>query len=129
MSLPAALMPGVVHNYAEVVDIGRKLNNTGKPTPGERNTFGALLYRAGQYQGSLSQLKRSIDAQKGKGNAFDWVFTAMARHKSKQPGDREAPARAKALANTTPTTWQYRVAEALLKKPNGRLQPPPSPRE
>ena len=121
----AALMPGVVHNYAEVVDIGRKLNNTGKPTPGERNTFGALLYRAGQYQGSLSQLKRSIDAQKGKGNAFDWVFTAMARHKSKQPGDRDALARAEALANTTPTTWQYRVElSALLEEAERELKAP-----
>ena len=86
----AALIPEGVRNYGQIIDIGRDLTSSRSATASEFNTFGAVLYRAGQYSGSLTFLKKSIDAQKGKGNAWDWVFTAMARHRSRQPGDRDA---------------------------------------
>ena len=67
----------------------------------------------------------SIDGQNGKGNAHDWVFKAMALHKSRRAGADEALARSKAIfAETPPATWQDRVeltvlieeAEELLKR-------------
>jgi hypothetical protein len=99
------------------------LSNTRNPNARECSTFGALLYRAGEYQGSLSLLKKSIDAQKRTGNAFDWVFTAMARHKSRQPGDRDALDRAKGLAKASAITWQRRVElNALLAEADEELK-------
>ncbi len=124
-----ALMPNAVHSYAEAVEIGNRLVKGRNPEPYHIGTFGGVLYRAGLYPSSLSYLKVSIDAQKGEGNPWDWVFTAMARHKSRQPGDREALSRAKAMFEKSPPTWwQHRIelkvlfneAEELLKTPPPR---------
>ncbi len=121
-----ALMPNAVRSYAKVVDIGAKLLSKGKPTANEFGTYGALLYRAGNYRNSLTYLKRSIDALKADQNAWDWVYTAMALHKTGQPGDREALSRAKAIFEKSPPTWWrhqielkvvFKEAEELLKTP------------
>jgi serine/threonine protein kinase/WD40 repeat protein len=110
-----ALMPNVVRNYTEVVDIGRKLVNHRNPDANNCSTFGSVLYRAGQYAAALTYLKRSMDAPDANRNVYDWLFTAMARHKSKQPGDREALATAKSLAEKTPApTWQHRLERKSL---------------
>ena len=123
----AALMPNSLRSYAQAVDIGSNLVKGRNPNPNTFNTFGAVLFRAGLYPSSLSYLKRSIDAQKGEGTAWDWVFTAMARHKAKQSGDRDALAKAKAIVEKSPpASWQHRVelkallseAEELLKTPS-----------
>ena len=125
----AALMPHALRSYAEVVDIGSKLVKGRNADPNNFNTFGAVLFRAGLYPSSLSYLKRSIDAQKGEGNPWDWVFTAMARHKAMQPGDRDALSKAKTIVKKSPPTWwQHRVelkalldeAEEMLKTPSPR---------
>ncbi len=122
----AALLPDAVSSYAEVLEIARKLNNTRNPAPNECNTFGALLYRAGHYSSSLALLKMSIDGKHGKGDAFDWVFTAMARHKSNLPGDREALARARELTKESATTWQLRVElNTLIEEAEHQLKLPP----
>ena len=122
-----ALMPDAVRNYTEFVNIGRKLVNHRNPAPNNCNTFGGVLYRAGQYAGALTYLKRSIDAADGNRNVYDWLFTAMARHKSKQPGAREALATAKALAEKFPTSpWQFRAErKALFEEAEKELSLPP----
>ncbi len=122
-----ALMPDVVRNYTEVVDIGRKLTNHRNTDPNLCNTFGAVLYRAGQYSAALTFLKRSIDAPDENRNVYDWLFTAMARHRSKQPGDREALAKAKALAEKFPApSWQHRAErESLFAEAEKELSLPP----
>ena len=54
---------------------------------------------------------------------MDWLFTAMARHKSRQPGDRDALAKAKALIEESPPSWwQLRVElNALLEEAEQEL--------
>jgi uncharacterized protein HemY len=69
------------------------------------NTYGALLYRAGRYSGAVTFLNKAIEDQKGQGNAFDWVFLAMALHRLGQPGDRAAFDRARILAKQTTDPW------------------------
>lgn len=123
-----ALMPDALRNYTAVVNIGRKFINTGKPSANECNTFGSVLYRAGQYQSSLSFLKRSIDAQNGRGNTFDWLFTAMALHKSHQPGAQEALSKSKALAGEYSSWWQHRVELKALMEEAEQVLTLPAPR-
>jgi serine/threonine protein kinase/tetratricopeptide (TPR) repeat protein len=122
-----ALMPNAVRSYAEIVDIGSNLVKGRNPDPNSFNTFGAVLYRAGLYPSSLSYLRRSIHSQKGEGNPWDWVFTAMALHKSKQYGDRDALAKAKAIVEKSPPSWwQHRVElKALFKEAEELLKTSP----
>jgi tetratricopeptide (TPR) repeat protein len=120
------LMPGAVRNYSAAVDLGHRLMNTGKPDANERNTFGALLYRAGKYEAALIQLKRSIDGQNGRGNAWDWVFTAMARHRARHAGAKEALAKAKELRGESESNWRLRVElNRLLEEAERELTLPP----
>jgi hypothetical protein len=123
----AALIPNAVRDYTEVVELGRKLMNIPATGGVYFNTYGAILYRAGQHPSAIGFLRRSIDAQKGKGNAFDWVFMSMARHKSRQPGDREALEQAKALSKSASLPWDERVElSALLEEATQELDLPPS---
>jgi tetratricopeptide (TPR) repeat protein len=46
-----------------------------------RNTSGAVLLRAGRPEESVRALEESIRLNGHGGNAFDWLFLAMARHK------------------------------------------------
>ncbi len=110
-----ALMPNAVRNYTDWINIGKKLVDHRKPDPNNCNTHGAVLCRAGQYRPALTYLKLSLDAPDGNRNIYDWLFTAMARHKSKQPGDREAFDKARALAERVPAqSWHYRVERSAL---------------
>jgi len=105
----AALIPNAVGNYTEIVSLGSKLMNVRPTSAVFFNTFGAILYRAGQYKSALTHLQLSIDAQKGNGNAFDFVLMAMARHKLKQPDSRTALDRAMALSKSASMDWIERV--------------------
>jgi serine/threonine protein kinase/uncharacterized protein HemY len=49
------------------------------------NTLGAAQYRAGNWQGAIAALERSMELRRG-GDSFDWFFLAMARW---QLGERE----------------------------------------
>jgi serine/threonine protein kinase/WD40 repeat protein/tetratricopeptide (TPR) repeat protein len=121
----AALIPNAVRTYSEVIEIGRKIAGSRTATGNEWNTFGAILYRAGQYPSSLTFLKKSIDSQKGKGNAYDWVFTAMARHRSRQSGAQQALARARELADDFARSWQNRIElDSLFEEADQELKLP-----
>jgi len=86
----AALMPDALPNYTEVVHIASKLMDIKGNGATYLNTYGSLLYRVRQYRAAVSHLNKSIEAKKGKGDAFDWIFLAMAKHRLKEPGDQEA---------------------------------------
>jgi tetratricopeptide (TPR) repeat protein len=121
----AGLIPNAVRNYGEVIEVGRRLSGSRSAGANEHNTFGAVLYRAGQYSSSLTFLKKSIDGKKGKGNAWDWVFTAMARHRSGQPGDRQALDQARKLASDPALSWSSRLElTSLLEEAENELELP-----
>ncbi len=122
-----ALMPDAVRNYTDVLNIGRTLVNHRNPDPNNCNTYGAVSYRAGNYSACLTYHKRSLDAKDPQRNAFDWIFTAMARHKSRQPDAPKALASARAIIEGLSTgSWEARVElQTLLKEAERTLALPP----
>jgi hypothetical protein len=90
------------------------------------NTYGALLYRRGDYRGAVNYLRRSIDTQKGIGSWADWVFVAMALHRQRQPGDQEALATARRLAAKTNQSLNDKIEiRYLLDEAERELKLPP----
>jgi hypothetical protein len=122
-----ALIPNAVGNYTRIVEIDRKVMNT---RAGDnwtfRDTYGAILYRSGQYKLAIANLERSIKDRKGKGSALDWAFMAMARHRLRQAGTREALEQARILSNNATADWGARVeTSALLEEAKKELDVPP----
>ncbi len=77
----AALVPGAVADYRKVLHMMQPLINAKNVGWAYLNTYGALLYRNGEYQGAINFLRRSIDAQKGRerlliGFSSPWPGTA-----------------------------------------------------
>jgi len=124
----AALLPDALAEYNDVLKRAKKLMDEKAPGATSFRTYGALLYRAKQYPNATGFLNRSIEAQNGKGNVFDWVFLAMARHRAKQPGDRDALAHAKAVARSGVVDWTTRAEiDHLLAEADQELRLPAPP--
>jgi serine/threonine protein kinase/tetratricopeptide (TPR) repeat protein len=94
----AAILPGALADYSSVLAIAKKAMDDKAVTPNQFQTYGALLYRAKQYQSAVTFLNKAIDARKGKDNPFDWAYLAMARHRVKMATAKTALARAESLA-------------------------------
>ncbi len=105
----AALLPGGLSNYDEAKKSAKKLVDGNKVDPAFFRTYGAILYRTRADAAAIRQLERAIEAQTNKGSAFDWVFLAMARHRLKQPGDKDALERAEGHG-AVPRAWTGRCA-------------------
>ena len=119
----AALIPDAVETksgYEEVLRRARKLIDTKNRGSTELRTYGVLLYRAGQHQGAIGFLNRSIRDTNSKGAAFDYLFLAMASHRLGQSGDRAALKRATELAQNAPSSWEERVQLKALMDEAGR---------
>jgi serine/threonine protein kinase/tetratricopeptide (TPR) repeat protein len=122
-----ALIPNAVRDYAPLIAIGKKLMNQPKPDPNHFQNYGAILYRAKNYPSAISFLERSISGEKRPANAFDWIFIAMARHMSRQPGEREALEKARASFGKD-SSWPNRLQyQALLEEAEEVLRLPPPP--
>ncbi len=122
----ATLIPDAVRDYSELLEMGRKLVDKQQPGGNNYNTYGSILYRARRYKPALTFLQKSIDAQKGEGNAHDWVFTAMARYKSRQPGASQALERAQAMAKGLTGTRGIEI-HALVAEAEAEFRLPPPP--
>jgi tetratricopeptide (TPR) repeat protein len=51
-----------------------------KPDRIRLNTLGSILHRAGQHEKAIARLEEAIAAHGQGGNAYDWLFLAMAHH-------------------------------------------------
>ena len=101
-----SLMPGVLTDYSAALSIAKKLMDEKSILPEYFQTYGALLFRAKQYQSATNFLKRAIENQKGKQDPFDWVFLAMARHRLKLATDKAAYNKANTLAKEASSDWE-----------------------
>jgi len=78
---------------ARAVELARK---TVELTPADRahwNTLAVALYRAGELEQALDAFGRSGELGNG-GDAYDWFFVAIAKHKLKQGGAKKTYERA-----------------------------------
>ncbi len=105
----ASVIPGVLSDYANVLLLAKKPMDSKSVASYSLHTYGALLFRAKQYQGAANYLRRAIDAQKGKDDPFDWVFLAMARHRLKLATAKDALNRAIAATNSVASDWELSV--------------------
>jgi serine/threonine protein kinase/WD40 repeat protein/tetratricopeptide (TPR) repeat protein len=118
----ATYMRGALADYTEVLQVARKLLDDKSNAARYAATYGALLYRAKQYQDAAGFLHRSIEAQKGKAGTYCWVFLAMARHRLKLPTDKQAFDRAVELAKDPSLIWERRAEyQGLLEEAKREL--------
>jgi WD40 repeat protein/tetratricopeptide (TPR) repeat protein len=72
------LAPGAVADSARVVHLAEEAVKAGPGNAAFKNTLGAALYRAGQYDKALAQLDAAIKKQGVEGTPGDWLFLALA---------------------------------------------------
>jgi tetratricopeptide (TPR) repeat protein len=77
-----ARFPGAVDDWKQVKKLAAlAAGPRGRRSMNGLNTLGAVLYRAGDYEGAISAIEEGIDLRGDGGVLEDWVFLAMARHK------------------------------------------------
>lgn len=126
----AALIPSAVEprsRYDELLRRAKRIIDTKQAGYFYLNTYGALLYRAGQYPSAVNFLNRSIRDPKNPGSALDYVLLAMATHRLKQGDAQSALKRAGELATRGAPSWDKRVElRALLAEAKAELKQPPA---
>jgi WD40 repeat protein/Flp pilus assembly protein TadD len=121
-----ALGPGALHNIQPAVDAARRAVQADPKNRYARNTLGAILYRAGQYEEAVKELNESIRLNQAGGVWADFFFLAMAHHRLGKPTEAKGwlAKSTRPEAKPPPTFWVYplewdlldREAEALLKQ-------------
>jgi tetratricopeptide (TPR) repeat protein len=81
MAWTFALGPDALTNWTALVGSVERAANQAPRDVALRNTLGAVLLRAGRPEEATRALEESIRLQGHGGNAFDWLFLAMARHR------------------------------------------------
>src|SRR5262249_20582079 len=82
--LMAALAPDVVKAPADLVRRAEKILQGASDEYVALLAYGAALYRAGDWARAADQLRKAQDVHGQGGAAFDWLFLAMAHHRSGQ---------------------------------------------
>ncbi len=125
----ATLKPGALVDYTHALTLAKKPMDSKTVSADDFLTYGALSYRARQYQSAVNLLTRAIEARKGKGDAFDWVFLAMARHQIKAPNAKESLKKAVELSKDAfKGDWESKAEiQVLLEEARVELGLPSQP--
>lgn len=84
-----------------------------------RNTYGAVLYRAGRAPEAIEQLEKAIALQTGHGQFHDWLLLALAHHRlghSEQSSTCLARARSTKPKSANNWSWEQAEVELLLEE-------------
>jgi WD40 repeat protein len=101
-----ARFPGAVDDWKQVAKLAAlAAGPEGRRSTNGLNTLGAVLYRAGDYEGAISAIEEGIDLRGDGGVIEDWVFLAMARHK---------------LGQKSAGLWLRKAQKALEKREKAR---------
>jgi tetratricopeptide (TPR) repeat protein len=78
-----SLGPDAVDDYTLPLALAEQAASKAQPADRHAilNTRGAVLYRAGRFREAIRCLKEGMDADRGQGNAHDWLFLAMAHQR------------------------------------------------
>jgi tetratricopeptide (TPR) repeat protein/tRNA A-37 threonylcarbamoyl transferase component Bud32 len=98
-----------VRNPQQAVDLARQAVKTAPQEGTFWNTLGAAHYRAGNWKQCLEALEKSTELRQG-GDAFDWLFMAMAFHRLRKPAE----------ANT----WLDKAVQWMAQAEQGKLNNP-----
>ncbi len=79
--MEAGHRPGWLARSPAALALARKAVELSPDTAIYLNTLGVAEYRAGEFAGAIATLEKSLAAAKGKSDAFDLFFLAMARHR------------------------------------------------
>jgi tetratricopeptide (TPR) repeat protein len=126
-----SLGPDALPDLKPAVECARLAVRTSPKDAGSRNTFGAILYRAGQYREAVTELNESVKLNTSGGTAFDFLFLAMAyRRLVKADESRTALAQAKQTRDKNPPVfWTEELELELLLREAESLIPAPDAKE
>lgn len=128
------LGPQAVKDPALPVQLARKAVNSDPDNGGYRFTLGAALYRAGDFDAAVRELKLVVEKDRGGGPVEAKLFLAMAYHRLERPkAAKDWYARAREQFRqvrqvSRPLPWQARLGWQLLgEEAKALLQGPPQP--
>ncbi len=120
-----AMVPDAFKDYTTALRLTQRFADGRQADADAFSNYGAVLYRARRYEGSLHYLDRATQHRGKKGSPFDWVFLAMARHHAKRPSAHQALATARELAKDSTLAWPQRAElEHLIKEAEFALKVP-----
>jgi len=105
-----ALGPDAVHDLSQPVRLAEKAVAESPGTYLYLNTLGAVLYRAGAYDDTIRRLDQAMKAHGQGGNAWDWLFLAMAHQRAGRPEEARR--------------WYDKAASWIEQAEQGKVQDP-----
>jgi WD40 repeat protein/tetratricopeptide (TPR) repeat protein len=84
-----ALDPEAVPDFKPVLKLARTAARSQPNNPHARSTLGAVLYRSGQYQEAITELKEAIRLDNRSGSALEFLFLAMAHYRLGRQGEAQ----------------------------------------
>jgi WD40 repeat protein/serine/threonine protein kinase/tetratricopeptide (TPR) repeat protein len=132
------LLPGATADPAALVKLARAAVARDPKNPAYLRPLGPALYRAGQFEQAVEQLRKSLKAQGGEEDAWTWLFLAMACHRTGQEGEAgewltkatrwiEQTEQARTSADSGPS-WDGRLELRLLRTEAESLLKPAAPK-
>jgi tetratricopeptide (TPR) repeat protein len=125
------LVPQAVDDPALVVQLARKAVNSDPDNGNYRETLGAALYRAGNFEAAVRELNLAVEKGRRGGSVEAKLFLAMAHHQLNHPraaNDWYARALEQVRRQSEPPPWPVQHCWHLLDEEVEALLPaPPQP--
>jgi WD40 repeat protein len=113
-----ALAPDALTDLSPAVALARGVVTANPKIAAVRNTFGAVLYRAGKHQDAVTQLNEAVKLDPAGDHSFGFLFLAMAHHRLGQAGEAKKwlDEAVKANDRRPPAGWHVRLTWQLLRR-------------